>query len=57
MVVYTTKDGDLEVEAEDLQVFMQRYPNAQKVGIEKTTISSSKPEVVGEVKKIAAPVN
>ena len=57
MVVYTTKDGDFEVEAEDLQVFMQRYPNAQKVGIEKTTISSSKPEVVGEVKKIAAPVN
>ena len=32
MVVYTTKDGDFEVEAEDLQVFMQRYPNAQKVG-------------------------
>ena len=32
MFVYTTKDGNFEVEAEDLQVFMQRYPDAQKVG-------------------------
>ena len=47
MELYNTVDGQFNVKLEDLQVFMQRYPDAQKVDSEKTTISSSKPEVIG----------
>jgi len=57
MELYNTVDGQFNVKPEDLQAFLQQYPDAKKSGSEKTTISSSKPEVVGEVKKIAAPVN